>query len=644
METPTYNSDGEAIWKPQPGQYFPPGLRYVQSYGGVVSAIQDVQAAQGEEVKAYPKNFAGIISAIEDLKDIITSDAFPDVEDTPDGWEISAGAWQNPPPNGSLWFDTRQGRMFIAIDQEFYQTNGADGIAHVGPSAPTNPPVIGQQWIDTDTGILYVYIGDGTWQGVVSDGAITLTTDTLPLAINRTGFTVDDGYGGTNAYSARKLPALPTLSAPSQKDFNDWMLSAFVALDQAVSSNIVTVDESAPTSDLEPGRLWYDQTERKLFVYNSDSEWEIVKPDQDLNAAIAPVQSALTQEIADRVAEGTSIRQYIDLRLAQDNLSVSNAETAISNLEAVVNGISVPDVSSFITNDALTPILNRVTTLENGTPDLTGYATSTELDALEQSLLATINGQTHLELSDITPLIPDVSGFVSQSDITNAINAITTEYLPRTGGALTGSFQIQKADYALPAFDFSSSAAHSKDAFKFKANDPGNNYSTFGTTEDPWEFAWEFESNEDFCWIHSTNGKQFSINKDGATAKNLYVADFQQNDSTGQQVSNQINVGTKLSEHSTTLATHTQQIADIINGTYTNDSGVIYSDTPPGGIVADGGLWFDSQNIRLNIRHQGAWIYPDRVEDTALKTALFNAVSTATDFDTLKIKLQAALI
>ena len=71
---------------------------------------------------------------------------------------------------------------------------------------------------------------------------------------------------------------------------------------------------------------------------------------------------------------------------------------------------------------------------------------------------------------------------------------------------------------------------------------------------------------------------------------------------------------------------------------------MIYSDTAPTGVVADGGLWFDSNNIRLNIRHQGAWIYPDRVEDTALKTALFNAVSTSTDFDTLKIKLQAALI
>ena len=33
-----------------------------------------------------------------------------------------------------------------------------------------------------------------------------------------------------------------------------------------------------------------------------------------------------------------------------------------------------------------------------------------------------------------------------------------------------------------------------------------------------------------------------------------------------------------------------------------------------------------------------------RVEDTALKSALYNAVNTSTDYETLKVKLLAALI
>ena len=151
MDTPTYDAEGRAVWKPQPGQYWKGGLRYVQSYGGVVSALKDLQASQNSSPKTYPNNFAGIIAAIEDLQEYLVEGTLPEVGAPPPGWEIIIdddgnidGDWQQQPPNGSLWFDTRQGRMFIAIDGEYVQTNGGDGISHVGSEPPTNPPVIGQ--------------------------------------------------------------------------------------------------------------------------------------------------------------------------------------------------------------------------------------------------------------------------------------------------------------------------------------------------------------------------------------------------------------------------------------------------------------------------------------------------------------------
>ena len=49
MDTPTYNAEGQAVWKPQPGEYWPGGLRYVQSYGGIVSALQDLQSSKGDK-------------------------------------------------------------------------------------------------------------------------------------------------------------------------------------------------------------------------------------------------------------------------------------------------------------------------------------------------------------------------------------------------------------------------------------------------------------------------------------------------------------------------------------------------------------------------------------------------------------------
>ena len=99
-------------------------MRYAHSYGGIISALQDLQASKGGEIKAYPNNFAGIIAAIEDLQEFLTEGQLPDVGAPPDGWEIIVnpdgsidGGWQKPPKDGQLWFDTRQGRLFIAIDK-----------------------------------------------------------------------------------------------------------------------------------------------------------------------------------------------------------------------------------------------------------------------------------------------------------------------------------------------------------------------------------------------------------------------------------------------------------------------------------------------------------------------------------------------
>ena len=69
---------------------------------------------------------------------------------------------------------------------------------------------------------------------------------------------------------------------------------------------------------------------------------------------------------------------------------------------------------------------------------------------------------------------------------------------------------------------------------------------TFGTTPNHWEYAWNYSSNEDFCWVHGTNGKQVSINKDGLTAKKLFVGNFQPNTANGTVVMNKIDVGATL--------------------------------------------------------------------------------------------------
>ena len=123
---PTENAEGELVWKPSVGIVYKPAENQAHSYGGVVGALKDGIAAAGVAPKAYPHNFAGIIAAIQDLEHA-ESDVPVYPGPIPPGTEIDINGdliVVVPPEDGSLWFDTRQGRLFIALDNEWWQTNG----------------------------------------------------------------------------------------------------------------------------------------------------------------------------------------------------------------------------------------------------------------------------------------------------------------------------------------------------------------------------------------------------------------------------------------------------------------------------------------------------------------------------------------
>jgi hypothetical protein len=249
-------------------------------------------------------------------------------------------------------------------------------------------------------------------------------------------------------------------------------------------------------------------------------------------------------------------------------------------------------------------------------------------------------------LTAVEDLIPDISNKVEQSDIDTSISNITTSYLPRDGGTLTGAFSLQNADTANATFDFSDQSWYAQNAIKLKAYSGavGSDYATFGSTNNFWEYAWEFDSNEDFCYKHGTNGKVFSVNKDGAYAKNLIIADFNENTTQGLRPTNTVDVKAKLASHDTSISSMLTDITALQGTASGNTKKVYYSDTAPTLELEDGDLWFDSTHLRLNVRHLGQWVFPDRVEDTALKSALFNAVQASTDYASLKVLLSAALI
>ena len=552
MDTPTYNAEGQAVWKPQPGEYWSGGLRYAQSYGGIVSALQDLQASKGDTLKAYPNNFAGIIAAIEDLQKYLTEGTLPDVGAPPDGWEIIVnpdgsvdGSWQKPPPDGSLWFDTRQGRLFIAIDKEFYQTNGGDGIAHVGPNPPVNPPVIGQTWLDVDNGLFYVYIGEGQWQAVVSDGDITLTTATLPLAIARSTT--------TDTYTPQILPELPSIAEMQvQKDYNTWLMEALVNLDKAITEGSVSIGEEPPTENVVPGTLWYDSRTLELSIYYADDDseqWVPVSTGFGLQEALSPFQAALDAEIATR---SQAIDHLYSMIAEMDNIDdavVDALNQRVEDLSDYILSLQIPDISGLATRLELTSAKDRIALLEQATVDFTPYATVTKLQEAKDNLTALIDAKSDLTLSDVIGVLPDISNKVEQADIDASISSITQNFLPRNGGTIDGSFVVNKADISQAAFDVSSSWWNSKDLFKLKSYSPDNSVATFGATDQFWQYAWQFAGEEDFAWIHGDAGKVFSISKDGPACSQLHIGNFGTNTADGRVINNRIEVGERLRKY-----------------------------------------------------------------------------------------------
>ena len=648
MTTPTYNSDGEAVWKPQPGQVFPGGLRYVQSYGGIVSAVQDLQDnATTDPIRAYPNNFAGIISALEDLRELINIGNLPQASETPDGWEIIdngdgtySGAWQNPPADGTIWFDKRQGRQFVAVDGYFYQTNGGDGLAHVGPDAPINPPAIGSTWFDVDTSILYVYIGGGIWEAVVSNGEITVLSSTLGLSSTPT---IDENY------TLQTIPALPSSeNLQVQQDFNDWLLSSLVKLDEEVNAGSVTISETEPTENLADGQLWFNNSTGTLSIYIGQWVTIVNALATGLNAPVS--QFTLNQEISTLSGDITNLQSLITQIQNIDDAVVDSLETQVQDVHNLVMGMDIPDISDLATRAELTNLTQQVNALPTQSVDLTPYATTAALTQAETDLTALIDAKSDLELSDVTALIPDISNKVEQSDIDAAVNTVTQNFLPRTGGTIDGSFVINKTDPTTPTFDVSGHWWHSQDLFKLQSYSQANETSTFGATDQWYQYAWKYGSNEEYAWVHDTNDKVFSINKDGPACSQLFIGSFQPNTTDGRVMHGSTKeVGaelTRIDQELNGIDTNITSIgADItaINTDLNSRLRHFYGDNPPSGVIVDGETWFDSANLRFNVRHGGYWVYTDRVEDTNLKNDLYAAVNGSTDYNSLKTALLSAL-
>jgi hypothetical protein len=587
VDTPTYNAEGLQTWKPQPGEYYRLGLKQRESYGGVVAALKDVKEAWSCGIpKAYPHNFAGIIAAIEDLANCIDAGNNIDVGPSPPGWEINIdidgnieGNWIIVPPDGNLWFDTRQGRLFVSIDGAYWQTNGGDGLAYVNESVPPQQPVIGSTWYDTYNKIMYVWTDEGVWEAVRGAEDVAQTTATLPLAFK--GRLTAGGGGGarilpddfpTSDEFPSVLPPLNLAEQNVQADYNEWLLWALLRVGEATEYNTINFGPEPPPEDqLQPGSMWYDTNALELSVWYSDgdsSQWVPTSVSYQYDEALARIENQIATESAERTQEIQQAKNDINRDISTVRADLENLDLQIRDeIIRAVDAIDIPEInlSPYSTVQSLATTRAELETQINtfkSNLEAELLLVKDNLSAVDTDLINTINSKvTPEQLAAVSAAIPDISQLTTETTVDSKISNITTNFLPRTGGRFTGGITMDKSDLTQAGFDFSTNPYSGYNALNFRSVAPTEEYVNFGTTNEFWEYAWKFNSEEDFCWIHDDNNKVFSITKEGPACSTLILGDFGDNTQDGRAVHNKIDVRDRLSKYQTAFEEMRQSIS-----------------------------------------------------------------------------------
>ena len=511
------------------------------NYQGIIDAFNTLRAAQGDTKKYYPPNYQGIIRAILDLQKWGQAGG----GDYPPGWEIIdddqgtiiGGQWNPPPSDGTLWFDTRQGRLFIWIQDGFYQTNGGDGLPYVGNSPP-NEEITGHLWYNTDNKSLYLWDGD-SWVVVSTDA---IDTSTLALA------------DGTTSQFKLDRPFLPdTDGLATQQDYNRYLYNALEKLEQGITEIDPVVPlymDAVPPQSPNEGDFWYDTLNIQLLV-SYDNQWVPtalpLTAQTDFQQLTEQVVHLTAKQLADIAGLRTRLDQYSALPhntyqlFTDDNALIGKpAATGIylrdqKGVEEVVrltgdHGVDVTSTDGEITFSAqgLATQINSIVNNYAHSSDLSALmATDSQLQA-QISALQAVNHPTMTMINDLNtamstvPTLAEVGSKMSSvaAKLTGAMDAnhysiknvptpveindvsnkgyvdaqrnyIDTTFVKKSGAKFQ-QLLIEKYDLNEAAIDFSESTFYSSPAFKFKTN--GGDYATFGTTDNTYEYAWQFTS------------------------------------------------------------------------------------------------------------------------------------------------------
>ena len=492
------------------------------SYQGIIDAFNTLRAAQGEKKYSYDPNYRGIIEAILDLKKWGQAGD----GDNPPGWQpeydedgnVIGGEWEPSPENGTLWFDERQGRLFIWVDDGFYQTNGGDGLPHVGENPPTSE-IPGSLWFNTSTQVLYLYDGQ-TWTIVSSAGA-GATTATLMLSDPT-----------TETFKANR-PYLPDTSGlGTQQDFNKWVYSALEGLEDEIEANAgefqVYMSDTPPNEAVD-GDLWYNTVKLQMLI-RYDGAWvasaiPLVLDDsfvalsntveanreaaaQAVNNAIALIEQigarperrfGLTYDANEEGIQLTDSKgdSHVVKFKGADGINVNVTNTgiqidasALSNElhaleQSVASGANVAGIADrlSVVESNLSTLLNTAVVSPNAFSSLRAAVDALPSAADVSGRLSLLGGTMEGSLSMSNQRIQQVGIPVNNSDAARKIDVDNIKdyadgtFINKNAGVISG-FSIQKSDVLAPVFDFTANPSTGMQAFKLRTYGGSSNYAS----------------------------------------------------------------------------------------------------------------------------------------------------------------------
>jgi len=567
---PNENAEGIQVWDPSVGLYFKPAANNAESYGGIVGALQDLIVEQGREPEAYPYNFAGIIAAIQDLTLTVQKDPVGSTTGTDPGGGsvvITDGVpewiYTELPEDGQLWFDTRQGRLLVAYENQWYQTNGADGVPIV--TNTTTPPsvtnlIIGQLWWVESTEQLYIF-----------DGRYTLPDNTITTDPNAGGVPIwvlisvseDDYFQNTGnlplvefqtevqSVSGGFLPD-PPLAPFVQSTANQYFLLSLQGLNDGLEQQAIYMSTSAPNNPVA-GQLWFDIEDLEMSIFyiapgESYGQWVPTAASYTFAQDVADLQTSIRTERGARILSfnqlETRLQSAEDLQYSQ-GINLTALRTDVDRIDAESIDLSPYAIESQVQAQMLN-LQTQIGQLSDTVGDLDRFATDTSVNASISTLTTQVADKvSQAELAEVEQLIPSLDGYATQGYVAGEIAALDT--LSSSGGTITGTLKINNATGIQPGLDFTDQDFYGRKALGLKAVG-GTSDVTFGTTTNQQEIAFEFQGNEDIAWIHDGT-KVASIASGGLAVKNLVLADFLENDSTGRRLNNTIDVRAELNSH-----------------------------------------------------------------------------------------------